>query len=163
MEREKLLETGKQLAGQIYEKMGMIEQCTTIADAVKELPVCFVDGDGKLIRMEKVLSNEQMNDLRDLAIKTIIENSREAESWLERLNDATNEPVAEENPECEKDDETQCGVPVIETEEQVEEPVIEMNDTTGEKEVAEETFFWTVRKTEKEKEKRRGTGERKHI
>ena len=97
MEREQLLEAGKKLAGEIYEKMGVIEQCTSVAGTIEGLPICFLDEDGKLIGLEKVLTEEQTGEIRDSIIKTIYENSAEAEQWLQRLNTATLQPTSVHN------------------------------------------------------------------
>lgn len=97
MEREQLLEAGKKLAGEIYEKMGVIEQCTSVAGTIEGLPICFLDEGGKLIGLEKVLTEEQTGEIRDNIIKTIYENSAEAEQWLQRLNTATLQPTSVHN------------------------------------------------------------------
>lgn len=141
MEREKLLAWGKEIVAEIYEKMGVIEQCESMANTIQGLPVCFLDDDGNLIGLDKVLSETQMAQIREDIITTIKGNSKEATDWMERLNDATMEPVSENEVE---DKETESENDVVE-----EESVIEKQATV--KEENESKKKTTKAKTTKQK------------
>ena len=143
MEREKLLAWGKEIVAEIYEKMGAIEQCESMADAIQGLQVCFLGEDGNLIGLDKVLSETQMEQIREDIVKTIKGNSKEATDWMERLNDATMEPVSGNEVE-EKEEESENNV--VE-----EEPVKENTETVAEKKEPVKEESETKKKTTKAK------------
>ena len=91
MKREELLEKGKSITKEIYEKMTAVETCDNMIEAIKDLPITFIDENGSLIGLEKVLSEEQLSKIKNEIIETINENSAAAEKWLEKMSSLLDE------------------------------------------------------------------------
>ena len=86
MKREELLEKGKSITKEIYEKMTAVETCDNMIEAIKDLPITFIDENGSLIGLEKVLSEVQLLRIKNQIIETINKNSTAAEKWLEKMS-----------------------------------------------------------------------------
>lgn len=87
MERNEVLKKSQDLVNQIYENMGIIESCDTVAEKIRGLDICFNDPDSKQhVTLNGVLREEQLEDIRDEIIATIYKNSMEAQKFLERLD-----------------------------------------------------------------------------
>lgn len=98
MSRDNLLEKGKNITKEIYEKMTIIETCDNVVEAIKDLPITFLDENKSLIGLEKVLSEEQIINIRKQIVNTIEGNSKEAENWLEKIAGLIEKPEKEEKP-----------------------------------------------------------------
>ena len=158
MEREKLLAWGKEIVGEIYEKMGVIEQCESMANTIQGLPVYFLDDDGNLIGLDKVLSETQMAQIREDIITTIKGNSKEAIDWMERLNDATMEPESETKKKTTKAKTTkQKKQTDVDTIEDIQKKASELGMTYGQYMQEQEKKNVTVKKRGKKR------GEKKEV
>lgn len=83
----KILEDAKALVDDIYKNMTKVETCEALAEAVSEQEVVLVKGGSdRYIKLDGVLTEEQMQDVKKYIQNTIDGNKAEAESFLRRVS-----------------------------------------------------------------------------
>ncbi|MDD7176604.1 MAG: hypothetical protein SPG09_12770 [Lachnospiraceae bacterium] len=88
----KILEQAKALVDDIYNSMTKVETCETLSEAVSEQEVVLVNGGSdRYVKLDGVLTEEQMQDVKKYIQNTIDSNKAEAERFLLRVSgkDAT--------------------------------------------------------------------------
>lgn len=104
MNKEMLLENARKVTDKIYEKMRIVEECHTIAENVADKKVAFVADDNQtLIDVTRVLTDDQMQIIKNMAVIAIKGNAEDAENWLEQI--AGFEPESKKAVDDEEDPE----------------------------------------------------------
>lgn len=110
---EMILEKAREMSKKIYERMGMVEACEGIAQEVEGKEFIFIDKEGTAIHLDRVLTNNQMENIRSIIITSIRSNGEDAEKWLKKIAECQTEEKAsrfadgsgeQEEPELKEED-----------------------------------------------------------
>ena len=124
-----ILENAKALVDDIYKAMTKVETCETLAEIVSTQEVVLVKpGSERYVRLDGVLTEDQMQDVKKYIQNTIDSNKAEAERFLLRVSgkaatinqdfeDAVNEMINDNSEESEKDMEPEEPVEIEQPEE----------------------------------------------
>lgn len=124
-----ILEQAKALVDDIYKSMTKVETCETLAEAVSAQEVVLVKpGCDRYVKLDGVLTEEQMQDVKKYIQNTIDSNKAEAERFLLRVSgkaatinqdfeDAVHEMINSNPEEPEKDMEPEKPVEIEQPEE----------------------------------------------
>lgn len=83
----KILEDAKALVDDIYKNMTNVETCEALSDAVAEQEVVLVkSGSDRYVKLDGVLTEEQIQDVKKYIQNTIDGNKAEAERFLRRVS-----------------------------------------------------------------------------
>lgn len=83
----KVLEDAKALVDDIYKSMTKVETCETLSEAVSEQEVVLVKPGGeRYVRLDGVLTEEQLLDVKKYIQSTIDSNKAEAERFLRKVS-----------------------------------------------------------------------------
>lgn len=86
MNKELLLENARKVTDKIYDKMRVVEECHTIAENVADKKVAFIADDNQsIIDVTRVLTDDQMQIIKNMAVIAIKGNAEDAENWLEQI------------------------------------------------------------------------------
>ena len=97
MTRENLLKSSQEIASNIFDKMGVIESCESMTRELEEMEIGCIK-QGEAISLAKVLTTEQLKDIKGKVKETIDGNAKEAEAWLTGLTSIANK-APETTPE----------------------------------------------------------------
>ena len=112
--KELLLENARKVTDKIYDKMRVVEECHTIAENVVDKKVAFIADDNQtIVDVTRVLTEDQMQIIKNMAVIAIKGNAEDAENWLEQIANFKPEESLKKNadetddePKQEDDDET---------------------------------------------------------
>lgn len=94
-----ILENAKALVDDIYKNMTKVETCEALSEAVSEQEVVLVKpGGDRYVKLDGVLTEEQMLDVKKYIQNTIDSNKAEAERFLRKVSGKAAIP----NPDFEK-------------------------------------------------------------
>lgn len=82
---ENVIERAKELVGNIYDQMSIIERCDSVIKSVKGNEFVFLDENSEAFHLDGILSDEQMDKVNQIVIDMIYENKSGAERFLESL------------------------------------------------------------------------------
>ena len=86
MNKELLLENARKVTDKIYEKMRVVEECHTIAENIADKKVAFIADDNQtIVDVTRVLTEDQMQIIKNMAVIAIKGNAEDAENWLEQI------------------------------------------------------------------------------
>lgn len=84
--KEMLLENARKVTDKIYDKMRVVEECHTIAENVADKKVAFIADDNQtIVDVTRVLTEDQMQIIKNMAVIAIKGNAEDAENWLEQI------------------------------------------------------------------------------
>lgn len=113
MNKELLLENARKVTDKIYDKMRVVEECHTIAENVADKKVAFIADDNQtIVDVTRVLTEDQMQIIKNMAVIAIKGNAEDAENWLEQIanfkpeESLKNADKTDDEPEQEENDET---------------------------------------------------------
>lgn len=112
--KEMLLENARKVTDKIYDKMRVVEECHTIAENVADKKVAFITNDNQtIVDVTRVLTEDQMQIIKNMAVIAIKGNAEDAENWLEQIANFKPEDSLKKNadetddePEQEENDKT---------------------------------------------------------
>ena len=111
--KELLLENARKVTDKIYDKMRVVEECHTIAENVADKKVAFIADDNQtIVDVTRVLTEDQMQIIKNMAVIAIKGNAEDAENWLEQIanfkpeESLKNADKTDDEPEQEENDET---------------------------------------------------------
>ena len=84
--KEMLLENARKITDKIYDKMRVVEECHTIAENIANKKVAFIADDNQtIVDVTRVLTEDQMQIIKNMAVIAIKGNAEDAENWLEQI------------------------------------------------------------------------------
>ena len=103
--KEMLLENARKVTDKIYDKMRVVEECHTIAENVANKKVAFIADDNQtIVDVTRVLTEDQMQIIKNMAVIAIKGNAEDAENWLEQIADFEPESKKEDDEEMDSEE-----------------------------------------------------------
>lgn len=81
-----LIKNAQSIVDKIYINMTKVETCEAISEEIATLPIAFVKDNDKYISLEGVLTDQQIDRIKEDVIKQINFNKTEAETFLQSIS-----------------------------------------------------------------------------
>lgn len=85
MNTQEIIDKSQKLSGVIFDKMNVVENCSNAVADIADLEIGAVNKDGQILTFKKVLTEKQMDDVKNVVVGLITANMSEAATWLDNL------------------------------------------------------------------------------